>query len=173
MERANQTIIRILKKLTDFGRLSWPEYLQKATEAYNISFHRAINTSPFILKYGKSPKIQIDGKELDSREYSKPQVMNMRDEHFKKYQTSIQKGAKEIKSNLEPVDPVLIFNPPLSKKLKEKWYNGYLIIRKIDPDAYIVSKDGKEYRVNKAHVKKDFASQVSNHGEEVSYKYSL
>ena len=99
--------------------------------------------------------------------------MDMRDEHFRKYQRAIQKGTKVIKNNLEPGDPVLIFNPPLSEKLKEKWHRGYEIIRKVDPDAYIVEKNGKEYRVNKAHVKKDFASQASNPREEVSYKYSL
>ena len=173
VERANQSLIRILKKITDFGRLSWPVHLQEATEAYNISFHRAINTSPFILKYGKSPKIQIEGKEINPQEYSKSQLMDMRDEHFRKYQRAIQKGTKVIKNNLEPGDPVLIFNPPLSEKLKEKWHRGYEIIRKVDPDAYIVEKNGKEYRVNKAHVKKDFASQASNPREEVSYKYSL
>ena len=29
----------------------------------------------------------------------------------------------------------------------------YEIIRKVDPDAYIVEKNGKEYRVSKVHVK--------------------
>lgn len=72
VKRANQTLIRILKKLTDFRRLSWDENLQKATDAYNISFHRSIHTSPDVLKYEESPKITIDGEEIESEKYSKP-----------------------------------------------------------------------------------------------------
>ncbi|KAI5150472.1 hypothetical protein ENBRE01_1516 [Enteropsectra breve] len=164
VERANQTLMRTLKKITNYGRLPWAKYLEKATEAYNISHHRGINTSPFILKYGRTPKLCINGSETQSKEYSKEQIMRMRDEHFLQYQKSIEKGVKEIKTNLEVGDHVLIFNPPLSEKLKEKWHTGYKIINKVDPDAYIVIKDGKEYRINKAHIKKDHSERTKTTG---------
>lgn len=173
VERGNQTFINILKKVTDFGKLSWPGHLEKATQAYNISYHRGINTSPYILKYGRTPKLEIAGKVIESKELSKPELIEMKEEHFKHYQESIKKGTKEVKYNLEIGDYVLIFNPPLSNKLAEKWHSGYRISGKIEPDAYLVVKEGKEFRVNKAHIKKDFSYQASNPGGEVSYIYSL
>ncbi|KAI5152581.1 hypothetical protein ENBRE01_2934, partial [Enteropsectra breve] len=145
--------------LTNFGRLPWAKFLEKATEAYNISYHRAINTSPFMLKYGKTPQISIGGKEVLSTEYSKSQLNNMRDTHFKHYQKAIQKGKKEIKKVFQVGDPVLIFNPPLSQKLKEKWHSGYKVIKIVEPDAYIVLKEGKEFRINKSHIKRDYSNR--------------
>lgn len=57
VERANQTLMEILKRLSNFDSTNWKDYLQQATHAYNISFHRALNTSLFILKFGKEPRI--------------------------------------------------------------------------------------------------------------------
>ena len=124
------------------------------------------------MKYGKSPKLQIGQYDIDSKELSKPDLMNMKDVHFRKYQKEIQKGHKRVKYDLEIGHKVLIFNPPLSNKLAEKWHPGYQIVEKIEPDAYLVEKKGKKYRVNKAHVKRDFSYETSNRGEEVSYIYS-
>jgi hypothetical protein len=59
VERANQSLMRILKKLTNYGENDWRRFLNQATFAYNISLHRAINTSPYILKYGNEPIIII------------------------------------------------------------------------------------------------------------------
>ena len=42
-----------LKKLTEFGKMNWEKLVAKATEATNISFNRSIQTSPFIMKFGK------------------------------------------------------------------------------------------------------------------------
>ena len=48
VERANQTLFELLKKLSNFGRNSWIELLEKAVNAYNFSYHRALKTSPYI-----------------------------------------------------------------------------------------------------------------------------
>lgn len=60
---------------------------------------------------------------------------------------------------------------PLSNKLTEKWFSSYKVKEKIDPDAFIVIRNGKEYMVNKAYIKKDFSIEDSKEvKEEVSYK---
>jgi hypothetical protein len=143
----------ILKRLTNFGMHQWQRYVEKATNAYNICFNRAINTSPYILKFGKEPPIYSE----EDRQIvlSKAKWMKERDNNFENYKKAIEKGKKVIPYTLEVGDAVLIFKEPLKEKLKEKWVCGYTIKSKILPDAYLVTKDGKDYRVNKAHVKKD------------------
>lgn len=80
VERANQTLMNILKKMTNFGDENWITKLQKANLAYNISFHRAINTSPYMLKFGKIPELEID-KEMNQSEklVSKTDLLTRRD----------------------------------------------------------------------------------------------
>ena len=123
--------------------------------------HRAINTSPYILKYGRIPELKID-QELNQPEIiiGKTESQNKRDIHFQKYSKAIEKGSKVVKYNLQEDDPVLIFRPPLNDKMKEKWIPGFRITGKILPDAYLVTDGVKEYRLNKAHVKKDTASDL-------------
>jgi hypothetical protein len=159
VERANQTLMNILKKLTNFGEENWTTKLKRANLAYNISFHRAINTSPYILKYGKLPELEID-KEFNQSEklVSKTDLLAQRDIHFEKYaKTAIEKGTKLVKYELQPGDEVLIFRPPLKNKFKEKWTPGFRIKEKILPDSYIVTDGHKDYRFNKAHVKRNTA----------------
>lgn len=50
VERVNQSLMRKLKKLTEFGIKSWEVLLPKATFALNISFNRSISTFPYIFK---------------------------------------------------------------------------------------------------------------------------
>lgn len=62
VERAVQTIMNKLRKITNFGKKSWKEYLESATYAYNISINRAIGMSPHFLKFNKHPVFEIDEK---------------------------------------------------------------------------------------------------------------
>lgn len=86
--------MNIIKKLTNFGRYTWTTKLSQAVFAYNISLHRAINTSPYILKYGAQPDMSM-GKELGQSIPTVPrtEIQSRRDKHFKKYaEKAIQKG---------------------------------------------------------------------------------
>lgn len=60
VERANQTLRNILRKLTNFGRIKWSSILEKATLAMNLSFNRSIGTSPYLLKHGSLPVLEVD-----------------------------------------------------------------------------------------------------------------
>ena len=60
VERVNKTLFNILKRLTNYGEKSWENQLNSAVYAYNISFHRALNTSPYVIKFAKTPTILID-----------------------------------------------------------------------------------------------------------------
>jgi len=60
VERANHTLMQKLKKLTNNYTLKWENYLEKATRAVNISYNKAIATSPIIIKYGILPDLPVD-----------------------------------------------------------------------------------------------------------------
>lgn len=49
-----------IRKLSEFGDLDWLLQVEKARRAYNLSYNRAIGTSPVSLKYGKMPLLDID-----------------------------------------------------------------------------------------------------------------
>ena len=157
-ERTNKTLLEKLKKLTDFGRKSIKEALPRATLALNMSFNRAIQTSSFIFKYGRTPMFEID-KNLNAQEKIIPvqNSVEMRNSKFKEYaKKNIEKGKISIERNLKVGDPVLIFRPLLSNKLGAEWQPGYKIRNLIGSDAYEVEKDKSTIRVNKKHIKLDY-----------------
>ncbi|KAF9760593.1 Retrovirus-related Pol polyprotein from transposon [Nosema granulosis] len=156
VERANQTIWNVIKKLSDFGNLSWKRTVEKATLAVNISFNRSIGTSPFILRWAKSPLLKIDtGMGLQAHRYSRKDLEIKRDDNFRKYRKSIEKGSLVARADFNIGDQVLIYREQASNKLKQNWHPGYVITDKILPDGFIVKKGQRFLRVNKSHVKLD------------------
>ncbi|KAF9763576.1 Transposon Tf2-6 polyprotein [Nosema granulosis] len=57
IERVNQSLMSRIKKLTNFGRDDWTRYVELATTAVNISYHRAIGCSPYVFRFGKQPEL--------------------------------------------------------------------------------------------------------------------
>jgi hypothetical protein len=60
IERVNQSLMNKIKKLSDFGRKPWTEFVDQATLAVNISYNRAIGTSPYFLKTGRQFRTKND-----------------------------------------------------------------------------------------------------------------
>jgi hypothetical protein len=130
--------------------------LEKATFAVNISFNRAIGTTPYNLKYGTIPLLEIDKKfNIQISHKSLQEMRNQRKISFESYQKSIEKGKRTVYMNLKIGDPVLIFREPLKDKFAQNWWPGYKIKQIILPSAYLVTNGSSEYRLNKAHVKFD------------------
>lgn len=57
VERANGTLVSILRRMASSDPLHWPMYLDGALLAYRISYHRIIKMSPFKALYGREPVI--------------------------------------------------------------------------------------------------------------------
>jgi transposase InsO family protein len=111
VERVNQTLINKLKKLTDFGSLDWEDFLAQATRAVNFSYNRALRTTPFCFKYGKTPALEIDKKlNVASKTYSRRDLSQNRDEHFERYaKINIEKGKKPVRNDYKKGDCVLVY----------------------------------------------------------------
>ncbi|KAF9762431.1 hypothetical protein NGRA_2018 [Nosema granulosis] len=92
VERVNQTLWNILKRLTEFGKSSWRKAVDKATYTTNISLNRAIGTYPYIIRWSKSPELEID-KELGLRalRYQRDLIIDRRNNNFKKYKKILKR----------------------------------------------------------------------------------
>jgi hypothetical protein len=157
VERVNQTLMNKLKKITAFGKYSWEKALPRATFAVNISFNRAIGMAPYMLKYGETPKLEVDLKlGAEDKIGAKEELIRLRKKNFSNYATQgIEKGKIQAKYDLKIGDPVLIYKEPLKDKFSKKWWPGFVIKEIIEPAAYIVKNSKTEFRLNKAHVKLD------------------
>ena len=148
-----------IKKLCKFGENNWEGVVEKAI---NLSPHRALGTSPYIMRFKENPSIGIKGINLNTR-IKIDQIEKEYQRRRKAYNKEIIVGKKRVERNLQIGSPVLIFKNPPGNKLKAKWHQGYKIKEFIGTDAYLVRKDGKDYRLNKVHVKSD----TSKLGKEV------
>lgn len=87
VERGIQSLFNILKRQTNYGEKNWKPWVERATLAYNLSYNRAIGTSPYIFKNGSQKIFEIDKKlGVKPKNYSKQVLIQRRDENFKKYE---------------------------------------------------------------------------------------
>ncbi|KAM0678442.1 hypothetical protein COBT_004210, partial [Conglomerata obtusa] len=96
IERVNQSFLCKLKALYDYKISNWEKQVNAATYAVNISYNRAIGTSPICYKFGMTPIFDIDKKHnIKSLKISKLKLIENRDNNFKKYSTKhILKGKR-------------------------------------------------------------------------------
>lgn len=157
VERTNQTLFRKLKKLCNFGEKSWEKEVEKAAFGTNISFNRAINTSPYMLKYGKISMLPIDiVYGCKEKTYPREKLFQKRNELFDEYaERNIQKGKISYKPEINVGDGVLVYKEFLGDKFGSGWTEGFKVIEKLNENSYIVEKYGKRFRMNKIHLQKE------------------
>ncbi|KAI4291963.1 hypothetical protein PAPHI01_1237 [Pancytospora philotis] len=159
VERVNQTLLNKLKKICDFGRKPWDIHLATATRGVNLSYSRAIFSSPYMLLQGKLPDLPIDlklGKSnitIDSESLHR----TIKDKSPEYRKISIQGPVAPKESTIKIGDHVLIYKKQLGRKLANNWVPGFIVTEKIPPDAYKVKNQKGSYRLNKHHIKKDFS----------------
>ena len=161
VERVNRTLWDKIRKLSNFGNHPWEEYVEKAAFALNISFHRALGTSPYVWRYAKIPKpiLELLGIETDIR-VKRENLITRRKAREYKYKKEIEKGKRTVPYNLNINDPVLIYKNPPGNKIKAKWIPNFKIKERSLPDAYIVSNGKSHLKLNKTHVKKKLCEDL-------------
>ncbi|KAI5148608.1 hypothetical protein ENBRE01_0423 [Enteropsectra breve] len=161
VERANQTLLRKIMKLSNFGANRWESAVRKAVFACNISPNRAIGTSPYLLRRGISPVIPIDIK-LGKHQVTinKEELLIIRSKTKENYNDEIVKGKIKIKEEFECDQAVLIMRDMPRAKLESKWEEGYTIVGKAGNDSYVVSNGKSKLTLNKAHIKKRFVNEI-------------
>ncbi len=157
VERVNQTFMKKLRKLNEFKDYVSEKMVKNAQLAVNISFNRAINNSPYIIKFGKNPIFQIDQKyNVLNGETNLEEPIEKREKTIENYvKKNIIKGKRKYNATFKIGDPVLLFRDTIGHKLQSKWQEGFVVMECLDNDSYVVSKDGKKYRASKIHLKKN------------------
>lgn len=157
VERANQTLFRKLVKICNFNEDTWEHNLSRAVYASNISFNRAISTSPYALKHGQQPQLKVDIKYgLPIKHEGIQKLINKRDSNYLKYATkSIVKGKVFDKDEFSVGERVMIYKEANCGKFNSKWESGYTIGKKLSETSYVVTKENARYRLNKSHIKRE------------------
>ena len=60
METFNQTLQNILVKFIEENKISWDEFLDTCTFAYNTAEHESTKFSPFQLMFGRKSLLPVD-----------------------------------------------------------------------------------------------------------------
>lgn len=118
--------------------------LPQATESVNLYYNRGIVISPYKLKFGKQPELEID-KSLDAKVKQKTAtgLKDRRKENFSKHKKTVEKGNKITKITFKLGNKVIIYWGPLKEKFCQKWWPGFWIKSIVLPAAYNSSQREK------------------------------
>ena len=158
VERFNDTILRKLRKISDFGKKSWDIFVKQAETAYNNSFHRVIGCTPNEFFCEKYKIFEIDQGILSPNfktEISKFKLINSRESIKERYKKEFE-GSRTATGDFKIGQSVLKYNfSPQISKIESRWDTGYTI-KNIKPgsEAFTLEKNGISYEVNKSQIKK-------------------
>lgn len=153
VERAICTYRNKLRKMAENSVEKWQHQVPGVTKAMNMSFHRAIDTSPDILRTGQTQILPID-KQLGvtGKNFNKEALHERISQKRPKYRKEIEKGKVLRRVQFKIGDRVYLFRKA-SNKMASNWHGGYVIVRKIHENAYEVKRGGRILRANKVHLK--------------------
>jgi hypothetical protein len=163
VKRFNGILFRKLKKLCNFYSENWSSMLQMAVQACNLSYSRAINTTPYHAFYGKEPEFSdsLDPNHLSIYENTDPDSNAKKIElhekilaHSQKYKSKYAKEESFKSTNLAIGDKVLYSEPGIAKQKFDAEWQRLGTITDISGKACAVLLDGKVTWISKNHLKK-------------------
>ncbi|KAI5151537.1 hypothetical protein ENBRE01_2203 [Enteropsectra breve] len=164
VERFNDTILKKIRKLSNFNHKAWDRVVDTAVEAYNFSYHRAIGSSPHENLNQHRPIFDID-KDLVSSNFKSAIpgsiLKSTREDISSEYNKEFS-GSTTAPSKFKIGDKVLKYNfSPSLSKIDSHWDAGFTIISESPcGEAYVLRKDHCEFRANKAHLKLDVKNSL-------------
>ena len=143
-ERANQTIIQVLRKHAEADHDRWEEWLPHVEHSYNTRVHSTTKFSPFEILYGIEPnrfinyKVETEDDEVQNIFNRSVQLKNLVEETRETVLTNIEKGQERQKliqntrtnpttEALKPGTAVMVKVEGMTGKLESKYHGRYFV----------------------------------------------
>ncbi|CAI5669579.1 unnamed protein product [Oreochromis niloticus] len=108
VERFNRTLLQMLGTLSDNEKLHWKEYVKPLVHAYNCTKNDVTGYSPYVLMFGRQPRLPIDlvfGLPVNAQKKSHSQYVSdlkhRLEESFKIATSNAQKNAERNKTRFD------------------------------------------------------------------------
>jgi hypothetical protein len=151
-ERTNQEVEQYLRSYVNYRQTNWASWLPMAEFSYNNRIHSATGYSPFYLNYGRHPntegEIELSGKVpavdkfVEELEKVRKDAGKSLEEANKKMKEQYDRKKKEArkykKGELVWVDGSNISTDQPTKKLSQKRYGPFPIVKEVGNGAYEV-----------------------------------
>ena len=170
-ERFNRTLISMLGTLKEDQKKDWKSFIGPIVHAYNCTRHDSTGVSPYLLMFGRDPRLPIDAAFGTSHQQKQPStkyVDSLRSRMYYAYEIAkknVQRAQEKQKRNydvkvnsssLDVGDKVLVKVVKFDgrHKLMNRWEEDiYLITSKPNPDVpvYEVRKENGSGRSRVLH----------------------
>ena len=95
VERAHQTIMRMIGKLVQNKKADWPNHLAEIVQAYNSTRSSITGYSPHFLMFGRRPHLPVDFYFPTQRDLPQPKDM---DGYVTKLQIRLKEALREVEA---------------------------------------------------------------------------
>lgn len=171
-ERFNRTLLNMLGTLEQDEKSDWKSHIGPLVHAYNCTRHETTGQSPFVLMFGREPRLPIDlAFGIDRHEGRQPHTSYAKSlrERMKKAYELASAAAKESQlhqkkyydtkargGEIQPTDRVLVKRVVFDgkHKLSDKWEEDVYIIHKQpnkDVPVFIIQKENGTGRQRTVH----------------------
>ncbi len=151
-ERVNQEIEKYLRIFVNYRQNDWTDWLPLAEFAHNNRIHSATGKSPFMVLYGRNPRLMPDAKDYYS--ISNPAAsdfLTTMSEIHKQTKEALQKAAGNMKRQYDKrktvsrdyqvgdkvwLDATNLHLPRPKKKLDDKRVGPFPVLEKVGAAAY-------------------------------------
>ena len=167
VERMNRTLKDMLAKMVNDNQTNWDTELQKAVFAYRISINETTGFTPFLVNFGRSPRLPIDvmlGLHTTSHRNMPQYVQSLRRSVHKSIQEirkilaqsrNWEKGKSSSHETINIGDRVYLFVPAIktgrSRKLTSLWRGPYTVVDKTSTVNYKICLIGGSARTMIVH----------------------
>ena len=163
----NQTIIAMLKTLSEHEKTTWKDHVNKLVHAYNCTKHSTTGYSPYFLLFGRKPRLPIDILLPQSKEQEQNhikyvdkwksemkqayKIASKQSAHRKQKDVERHDTRKPCSMSLHPGDRVLVRNMSErggTGKMRSHWEDKVHIVVSGIGDSAVVFKVRPENEVD-------------------------
>lgn len=159
-ERANRSILGILRALCEEKRHNWDRMLAAVEISYNTARHRSTNTSPFELDHGRAMRLPLNLRLPEGPSTFRTWVERLVEAREHATEASAAQKRQADKHRREETfsvgDLVLVKTEREAKesKIDNEFHGPYRISKKHNNDVYTLDLPTNSRRFNKFHASK-------------------